>query len=407
MLFYFLGPLLFLCSCEKVDNEVRKDSDSGAEEVVSMKEVARILSSVPLGNDRIAEVRDAVNASYSNGYDEEYTMRNIFSSPGAGVGEDMLSKSSADSGRKNYSRPLREVFMEHFAQRSKADASADGTTVDAAAALEYLQNSDLQLYWPQSQLWTDKDISDIVVTFDPDDGSDSNVGYYLDKSGQMQEILVTEDLSSQRPVWVVNRNDDALFQSLDVMLKNNPQWEEGGKIRIEPSYSASGKSRAEPQTQCKTLILKDFTMLRQYDSWFRGASEFFIKLGSVESFKAATEAELKLYNPSITDFMVVVRRSQVGIAHPLNTVLVSEWTSQLGSCALMITEDDGGTRTSWDCNAVVKYNSKSFGIELSLPYRSGDDIVWRGQLSRKYIEATNDVTGYFGDTKLTFSVVDN
>lgn len=400
-----MTALLFFCCCEKVDTTVGDGSDSIAKDIVSMSEVAKILSSVPLGSDRIAEVQDAVNASYSNGYDEEYTMRNIFSSPGSGVGEDLLVKSGEDSDKKVYSRPLREVFMEHFAQRSKAADIGDGAgSVDAAAALEYLQNSDLQLYWPQSQLWTGKDISNVVVTFDPDDGSDTNVGYYLDNSGQVQEILVTEQLSSQRPVWVVNRNDDAGYESLDVMLKNNPQWEEGGQIRINPSPSV--KSRAGSQVQCKALILKDFTMLRQYDSWFRGASEFFIKIGSVESFTATTEAEIKLYNPSITDFMVVVRRSQVGQAHTLNTVLVSEWTQQLGSCALMITEDDGGTRTSWDCSAVVKYNSKSYGIDVSLPYRSGDDIVWRGQLSRKYIEATSDVTGYFGDTKLTFSVVD-
>lgn len=400
-----MAAFLFLTSCEKVDTTGGKDSGSGGEEVVSMKQVAKILSSVPLGTDRIAEVRDAVNASYSNGYDEEYTMRNIFSNPGAGVGEDLLAKSGVEVDRRNYSRPLRDVFMEYFAQRSKADGTDTPLNADAEEALEYLQNSDLQLYWPQSQLWKDEDVSNVVITFDPVDGSDSNVGFYLDQSGQVQEILVTEELSFQRPVWVVNRNDDAGYESLDIMLKKHPQWEEGGMIKIDPQPSE--KSRAESGDGCKTLILKEFTMLRQYDSWFRGASEFFIKIGSVESFKAATEAELKLYNPSITDFMVVVRRSQVGVVKSLNTVLVSEWTSQLGSCALMIVEDDGGTRTNWNCNAVVKYNSKSYGIELSLPYRSGDDIVWRGQLSRKYIEATNDVTGYFGDTKLTFSIVDN
>ena len=44
-------------------------------------------------------------------------------------------------------------------------------------------------------------------------------------------------------------------------------------------------------------------MRRNYDCWFAGASEFFFKVGSVEGFSASTEAELKLYNPQITDFM--------------------------------------------------------------------------------------------------------
>ena len=47
------------------------------------------------------------------------------------------------------------------------------------------------------------------------------------------------------------------------------------------------------------------------DSWFAGASEFFVKIGSVEDFTAVTEAELQLYNPLVTDFMIVVKRNQV------------------------------------------------------------------------------------------------
>lgn len=113
-----------------------------------------------------------------------------------------------------------------------------------------------------------------------------------------------------------------------------------------------------------------------------------------------------LYNPSVTDFMVVVKRNQVGKPQELNTVLVSEWTNQLQSCAFMIIEDDGGTRTSWECSAVVKYESKSYGFEVKIPYNSRDDIVWRGSLGRKYIEATNDLSGWFGDVQIVFSIVD-
>ena len=75
---------------------------------------------------------------------------------------------------------------------------------------------------------------------------------------------------------------------------------------------------------------------------FAGGSEFWIKIGAVEDFTAATEPELRLYQPSITDFMLVVRRDQVGEELPFNAVLVSEWTEQLNSCAYMMVEDDGG-----------------------------------------------------------------
>jgi hypothetical protein len=145
-------------------------------------------------------------------------------------------------------------------------------------------------------------------------------------------------------------------------------------------------------------------MKRNYDSWFAGASEFHVRVGAVEDFTASTEAELKLYNPAVTDFMIVVRRGQVGKPQPFNAVLVSDWTDQLTNCAFMITEDDGGTRTEWNCTALVRIASKSYGVEMKLPFNSRDDIVWRGQLSSKWLEATNNMVGHFGDIDLTFEV---
>ena len=71
----------------------------------------------------------------------------------------------------------------------------------------------------------------------------------------------------------------------------------------------------------------------------------------------------------------------------------------------MITEDDGGTVTSWKCAATVKYNSKSFGFDVEIPYRDKDDIVWRGQLSTNFFKGNNVVTGRFGDVRITFETL--
>ncbi len=89
---------------------------------------------------------------------------------------------------------------------------------------------------------------------------------------------------------------------------------------------------------------------------------------------------------------------------PFDAVLVSEWTEQLQRLAFMITEDDGGTQTTWKCSATVKVESKSYGFDISLPLNSRDDIVWRGQLSRKYFEKNNKVEGHFGDADLVFAI---
>lgn len=96
----------------------------------------------------------------------------------------------------------------------------------------------------------------------------------------------------------------------------------------------------------------------------------------MDDFTATTEAELRLYNPPITDFMIVVKRNQIGIAQASNVVLMSDIKDEVEEYAFMITEDDGGTITEWKCTALVQIASKSYGV------------------------------GHFGDVDMTFEVVE-
>ena len=240
-----------------------------------------------------------------------------------------------------------------------------------------------------------------VITFDPADGSEVNTGYVLtvgpDGRRQVEEVLVDEKMAQERPVWVVNRNDDSEFASLEMLRREDPDWGTAGGDLIVGT-------KAEGEESIRTLILKSFTANRNFDPWFAGASEFFVKCGSVENFKAKTEADLLLYTPSVTDFMIVVKRSQVGSPVPFNAVLISQWTDHLSTCAFMIHEDDGGTWTAWNCKIEGKMQSKTTGIDISIPFRSRDDIVWRGQLTSKYFEHYDDVKGHFGDVDITFAL---
>jgi hypothetical protein len=166
----------------------------------------------------------------------------------------------------------------------------------------------------------------------------------------------------------------------------------------------------------KALLLKNFTMNRNYDPWFAGASEFFVKSGYIEDLTARTEAELRLYEPMVTDFMIVVKRSQVGVSQDFNAILMSDWAQWsmdsegnkegIDWYAFMITEDDGGTKTEWTTKAKVYVESKSYGFEISIPLNSRDDVVWRGRLSSRWLEANDDLEASFGDVDLTFEVVE-
>ncbi|MBO8444482.1 MAG: hypothetical protein IAC23_02140 [Bacteroidetes bacterium] len=425
--FCVVSALSFLfVSCEELDNDIEKHGGGDEETAlpVALDEVARLLSVLPVGRGQLGEVHDAVSSSSENGYDEEYTMRDLFRMPGAGVGDDRLPEGTKSA--VEYETPMRDLIKAHL--YSSPEVRSDGSVSSGYGGgmtpdefIEALESSDIQIYWPNSENWDGKELP--IITFDPLDGAETNLGYRMitDENGvrTVEEVIVDEQTAMKETVWVVNRNDDGDFTSLEMLRREDPDWGSGGGsivvgkqlCRPLPLYGtavsvAEKPAAASAESTIRTLILRDFTMLRNYDSWFAGASEFFVKMGSVEDFTASTEAELKLYNPSVTDFMIVVKRKYRGEPQPFNAVLVSEWTDQLESCAFMIAEDDGGTRTSWKCTALVRVESKSYGVELELPINTRDDIVWRGQLTSKYIMANNNVTGHFGDVNLTFEIVE-
>lgn len=404
LLFLALAVLSIPVSCEHVDHTGEiNDPDA---RIIPLEDVAKLLSALPIETDQMTEVHDAVSSSDGNGYDEEYMMRDLLSVPGTGVGDEAMGKSMST---RSYSRPLKELIAEQLSTRTK---SSDGSVLSPEEYLDALEKSNMQIYWPYYRNWDGKEWP--IVTFDPGNGAAANVGYrlFIDSEGnrKVEAVVVDEEMAASHPVWVVNRNNDSGFTSMEVHRRKDPEWGTGGgSITVRPSSglgcAEASATAAAQKGAFRTLVLHDFKMRRNYDCWFAGASEFFIKCGSVEDFTASTEAELKLYSPRITDFMLVVKRSQMGKTIPMNVVLVSQWTDQLENIAFMLTEDDGGTRTEWKCSACVKIKSKSYGFEVALPFNSRDDIVWRGQLSAPYLEKYDGVAGRFGDVELTFSLL--
>lgn len=381
-----LGVLLAASGvgCDKWEEEVM-DPEQQEQGFITLEEVAQLLSAVPLEREQMQEVQEAAGTSAGNGYDEEYRMRDLFTAPGCGVGEEASTKAH------KYSRPLRDLLREAVLGRSGTKA-AEG---EAEAWLDSLAVSDVQIYWPGADTWDGHSLP--VITYDPGAGAARNEGYELLPDGSVRKVMVDEQMSLERPVWVVNRNTDADYKSLEMLRREDPSWGSGGGDILVGPTKADGDVR--------TLVVRSLKALRQYDSWFAGASEFWLKIGSIEKFKATSEADIRQYDPTITDFMIVVRRNQLEQEVPLNAVLVSEWMPQLSACAFMMVEDDGGTRTTWKASTTVKYNSKSYGIELEIPLNSRDDIVWRGSLSYGFIEKNSGLPIRLGDVELVLELI--
>ena len=375
-MFAVAAAALLIVSCGENKTSVTDVPESDIS--VTMEDVARIMSRLPIDAGHLAEVYDAVSSSSGNGYDEEYMMADLFNSPGTGVGGGSSTKAGG------YDNPLRDLFVEYLSRELPVTKS---TQSDVEAYISALTESGYQIYWPYSEDWDGETFP--IITFDPGYGAESNYGYEvrIDSRGAhvVDSVFVDESVAAVRPVWVINRNDDSAFTPVDLFVK---------------SCGASVKS-SDTRT-CHNLTLESLKMLRNYDSWFAGGSEFFIKCGAVDGFNANVIEDLYTYSPSVTDFLVVVKRRQLGEEIPLNCMLVTDFTNQMEKIAFMVIEDDGGEITSWKCQATVKYNSKSYGFDIELPVRSSDDIVWRGQLSRSYFSEGESVTGRFGDLEITF-----
>jgi len=365
-----LGSLLIISCTHSVEEPIIEPATPYE---LSAAGIAEMFASLPMQPSHLREVHDAASSSSRNGYDEEYTLDSLLLQPGAGMGPGTRSTT--------YDTPLRDLVMDFFADKSLTRSGVEDI-------MQQLADSGYQLYWPYSEDWDGETYP--VITFDPGYGAESNYGFELapgpDGAVIVDTLNVDEAMAMRRPVWVINSNSDAAFTPLELF--------QGG----------SSKSGVSTSVKQRRLMLKTFKMLRNYDSWFGGASEFWVKIGLIDGFTATTDEELKLYTPTVTDFMIVVKRRNVNKELPYEAILISNFTNQMDLLAFLIVEDDGGTRTNWKCDATVKIQSKTYGFTVDIPYNEKDDIVWRGQLSARFFEEEDIVYGRFGDVICSFEL---
>lgn len=370
------------CSKPNLENEKLPIMLNPPKLSMELGNVAKLISELPVGAEQFREVFDAVNSSTTNGYDEEYMFEDLLTNPGAGVGDQQTKSGSG------YSRPIKDLLKERLLD---VQATKGGSAQEVEEYLNNLLKSDIQIYWPYSELWDGKTTP--IVTYDPGDGATSNYGYEFiyssDGVSVTDSILVDEGVAQTRPVWVINRNDDSVYTPLK-SLTESPEYK---------SYVAQAED-----SEVRRLTLTTLTMMQHYDSWFGGASEFFVKCAAVDDFHAETEEEMREYSPKITDFMIVVQRNQLKKTIPLRALILTNYTEQMENMALVITEDDGGEVTSWKCSGSVKIKSKSYGFDVEIPYRDRDDIVWRGQLHQKFFTEGPYSMSRFGGVMLGFSL---
>ena len=122
-----MAAMFVLPCCEELDDDPQKYLEGQKVPVLPLDGVAEILSEIPIGEEQVREVYNAVTSSSWNGYDEEYMMKDLFNEPGTGVGDDrigvtaMASKRAAMKAKgietkssSDYDLPLRSLIEEYL-----------------------------------------------------------------------------------------------------------------------------------------------------------------------------------------------------------------------------------------------------------------------------------------------------
>ena len=228
---------LVLFSCNKDGKDGNDPLAATTYELLSKSGVARMLASLPIEAEHIAEVWDAVNSSDANGYDEEYMLCDLLSSPGAGVGDSPQSRAAT---RAQYSKPLRDLIAGYLSEQAVAVSREGSTKASEAALVEQwlaeLSSSGLQIYWPYSSDWDGETMP--LVTFDPGYGATDNFAWEIAwEDGAyraVRQVYVDESVAASRPVWVINSNDDSGFTPLQLFLdRGSAPAVRGHAIRVQ------------------------------------------------------------------------------------------------------------------------------------------------------------------------------
>ncbi|MCI1640128.1 MAG: hypothetical protein LKI42_02495, partial [Bacteroidales bacterium] len=159
--------VVFCVCCERIDNCSPGQADEVHGTSVSLAGIAGMFSEIPIDLIQIAEVHDAVSSSEANGYDEEYMMNDLISSPGRGVGDEASTTKSVSV----YPVPIKDLIEKYLADKFGTKSETDGSSL-VTEYLDKLRSSGAQIYWPNSERWDGKTIP--IITFDPGDGSGTN-----------------------------------------------------------------------------------------------------------------------------------------------------------------------------------------------------------------------------------------
>ncbi|MGL5635520.1 MAG: hypothetical protein ACRDD0_01415, partial [Bacteroidales bacterium] len=233
-----------------------------------------------------------------------------------------------------------------------------------------------------------------------DENADWNYGYKqnIDKNGKISidTIIVNDAYAENNPLWIIN--------SSTIHYDDLPKFSNGEFVKGNTLFACDmNKEQLLDDSHLKTKAIGDkvytvyigsFMADKQYDSVFRGGSDFVLQMGQAQNFSITAE------NLTSLDMHVSfsrIHRSRKDIKKKrwttVNTILVSDWLPEENNAAFMIHEDDGGGTKRWDADISVSLGDKNYGTKVSIPYGKKDELIHKIVYSRNFIFSSNNSEG--------------
>lgn len=373
-----VAVIVSLSACNSSDEmliEVQKDNNLVRKISYDTKEIAQLMTSIPLTSDVVSEVFDAAQDGIENGIEESYYLAEVF-------GE--TTKSATRSGAGS-------LLARELCNAMKGTRSNNLNE-------KMLQDEDYQIYWPYSDRWDG--VSQPVITFVPEDVTQLwNYAYKQTEHG-VDTIVVDEDYMKSHPVWIINKAD---FSYEMLPNFNNNEFEKHGVRFNSRKNQRVSEIRANiPETRAVgdnvyTLYMGKFMAEHQFDYVWAGGSEFFIKSAAIDGMKIVDESQLKSENIVGYRHPIFLTRSQIDKKEWITlygVTLTSDWHNNEHTLSMLIYEEDqGGSDNHYKSKASVTIGSKNYAYDIDIQYGSDDDYIFNGLYWREAIFSTNNAPG--------------
>lgn len=349
---------------------------------VEVQDVAQLMSSIDIDDKIVDEVKAGVNQSLKYGLDEVYRFTDILN-----IEE---SKVYRHSGISSLSQKM-EIEYDDYAKQKEI------SNITSSDFFNLLKNSDIQIYWPYSEIWNGTDKPIIVY------GSENNKYAYhpikkSDNTIVVDTILITKSFLKENVVWVISNNDTP-YEELPDFYNGEFVNKDGVFFYSEYAMNVLNKNR-DLTTPENGVYLDKIQALQSFEGGLAGGPELQFYWCHAD-YMPGMAAPIGSYNA----FRYNMSSNEVEKEVQLNYRIRPYWPREELTNALVVLEKDGGKDKTGTRELTYRVNGKDVNVIVSYPYEKHDEFVFKKtfEQSKIYGDDNNAASGelkrYYNDNR--------